>query len=132
MSARRVAVVAAVGAVVIWALKAVAIAIAGGLDRSPLEGPLFVLGLLSLVVAFVATGLAMTAGRGIGVRILGAVGGLLVGALVFILLEDSVAALVPESAGWVKEEAGLWAVSLVSAAAILLWARRTADRQDAR
>lgn len=132
MSARRIAVVAAVGAVAIWALKAVAIGIAGGLDRSPVEGPLFVLGLLSLVVAFVATGLAMTAGRGIAVRILGAVGGLLVGALMFMLLEDPVGSLVPESAGWVKEEAGLWAVSLVSAAAILLWARRADDLEDGR
>ena len=83
------------------------------------------LGLISLVVAFVATGVAMTAGRGTAIRILGGVAGLLVFAFVFAFLEDPVGGLVPESAGWVQEEAGLWVIALVSAAAILLWARRT-------
>ena len=34
-----------VGAVVAWGVKALVIGLAGGLDKSPLEGPLFILGL---------------------------------------------------------------------------------------
>ena len=54
MSASRLAVLAAIASVVAWRLKAVAIAIAGGLDKSPLESPLFVLGLVAIVVAHLA------------------------------------------------------------------------------
>ena len=124
MSLRRVAALAAVGSVIAWGLKAAAIAVAGGLDRSPLEAPLFGLGLFLLVVAFVATGLAMTSGRGTGMRIAGALGSLLIGFLMFLLVEEAVGALVPDSAGWVKEEAGLWAASGLAAAALLVWSRR--------
>ena len=46
MTASRFAVLAAVASAVAWGLKAVAIGIAGGLDESPLESPLFVLGLV--------------------------------------------------------------------------------------
>lgn len=70
------------GAVAAWALKATAIAVAGGLDQSPFEGPLFGLGLILLLTAFAATGLAITTGRRTGMRVLGAGGGLLAVGLV--------------------------------------------------
>lgn len=124
MSPRRVAALAAVGAVIAWGLKATAIAVAGGLDRSPFEGPLFFLGLILLLVAFVAAGLALAAGRGTVMKVLGALGGLLVGLVVFLFIEEAVGAMVPESAGWVKEEAGLWVASGLTAAAMLVWSRR--------
>ena len=128
MSARRVAVLAAVGCVVVWAVKSVAIGVAGGLGKSPFEGPLFVLGLILFVAAWVAFGIALTAGRGTPMRLLGAIGGLVVAGLLFMFIEDPVGALVPDSAGWVNEEAGLWVISVVSAIAILATlssARRT-------
>ena len=127
MSARRVAVFAAIGCVLVWAVKALAIGVAGGLGKSPLEGPLFVLGLILFVVAWVALGVGLTAGRGTALRILGAVGGLVVAALLFAFIEDPVGGLVPESAGWVKEEAGLWLISVVTAVGILLWSRSGQD-----
>ena len=129
MTALRAGVFAAVGAVVAWALKAIVIAAAGGLDRSPLEGPLFFLGLLLLATAFVAGGLALAVNRGTGVRIFGAIGGLLLGLLAFVLVEEAVGSMVPESAGWVREEAGLWVASVLTAALMLTWWRRRADRE---
>ena len=115
---------AAVGCVVVWALKAIAIAVAGGLDKSPAESPLFMLGFILFVIAWVAFGVALTAGRGTAIQVAGAVGGLIVGGLLFVLVEDPVGRLVPDSAGWVKEEAGLWVISVLTAVAVLAWSRR--------
>ena len=46
--------IAAVAAALLWATKAVVIGIAGGLGESPLESPLFGLGLLAFVVGVVS------------------------------------------------------------------------------
>ena len=125
MTPLRTAATCAVGAVVAWGLKAVAIGIAGGLDRSPFEGPLFFAGLLLLVAAFLSAGLALTAGRGIAVRILGSVGAVVIGIAVSLVVETGVGAFVPDSAGWVKEEAGLWVIGALTAAVFTAWwARR--------
>jgi hypothetical protein len=107
----------------------VAIAVAGGLDRSPLEGPFFFLGLGLLVAAFVTAGLAITEGRKVAARILGTVGALVVGITVSGLVERVMGALVPDSAGWVQAEAGLWAISTITAAVLLIWS--AAGRRDA-
>ena len=121
MTLVRTATLCAVGALVAWGLKGVAIAVAGGLGRSPFEGPFFFLGLGLLLAAFVAAGLALTAGRGIGARVLGVVGALVVGIALSGLLQAAMGALVPDSAGWVQAEAGLWAISTVTAVTFLVW-----------
>ncbi len=56
MNLTRSAYVAALATVALWTAKAIAIAVAGGLGKSPLESPLFLLGLLACVVATVLTG----------------------------------------------------------------------------
>ena len=124
MTSLRTAASFAVAAVVAWGLKAVAIGIAGGLELSPFEGPLFFLGLALLVAAFVTAGLALTAGRPAPARILGVVGAVVVGMAVSGLVETGVGALVPESAGWVQAEAGLWTISVLSAVVLLVWSRQ--------
>jgi hypothetical protein len=43
----------------------------------------------------------------------------------FLLVESGVGALAPDSAGWVKEVVGLWVGSLLTAAALLVWFRRS-------
>ena len=121
MTFLRTAALCAVGAVVAWGLKAVAIATAGGLGRSALEGPFFFLGVALLVAAFVSAGLALTAGRGTGARVLGVVGALVVGLAISALVEMGVGALVPDSAGWVAAEAGLWTISTITAVTFLVW-----------
>jgi hypothetical protein len=124
MTSLRTAALFAVAAVAAWGLKAVAIGTAGGLELSPFEGPLFFLGLALLVAAFVTAGLALTAGRPVPVRILGAIGALVVGLAVSGLIEAGMGALVPESAGWVEAEAGLWTISVLSAVVLLIWSRQ--------
>ena len=63
MTAGRLALVGAASAVVFWALKAIAIGVAGGLDKSPLESPLFLAGLVSALVGAGALGAWVLAGR---------------------------------------------------------------------
>jgi hypothetical protein len=124
MSASRLAVLAAVTAAVGWGLKAVAIGVAGGLDRSPFEGPLFFLGLLSIVVAFVALGVSVAGSRPVAVKVAGAVAGLIAGVALAMLSDAVAGALVPESAGWVAEEAGLWVAAALAVVITLTWYRR--------
>src|SRR5687767_7755669 len=113
MAARSIAVGGAIATVVIWGLKALAIWIAGGLDESPLESPLFALGLVATAVTLVALGLALTSGRPLWQRVVAGILSLVIGTFLFTLVEDSVSGAVPDSAGWVQEEAGLWAWCLV-------------------
>lgn len=123
-SADRIPLMAAAGAVVLWGLKALAIWTAGGLDQSPLEGPLFILGALSLAVAFVAIGVVVVGAESAVMRVVGGVAGLIVGVVIFALIEEPVGGMVPESAGWVREEAGLWVVAIVTlliAGAVATW-----------
>lgn len=53
MNSRSIALWAALAAATSWAAKSVPIGVAGGLDKSPLEAPLFFAGLISLAVAVV-------------------------------------------------------------------------------
>jgi hypothetical protein len=122
-SADRVARGAAIAAAVIWGVKALVIWAAGGLDESPLESPLFVLGLLAIVVACVALGVA-AAGGGFAMKVGGGVAGLGLG-LLFLSLCDALAdAVLPSSTGWVEEEAGLWFTAAVVLAVALAWIGR--------
>ena len=91
MTAAKVATYATIGAVVAWAVKAVAIGVAGGLNQSPAEGPLFFLGMILFLVGVVAIGLAITAGRSVGARVLG-VGGAVAATFVVWLAVDTVIA----------------------------------------
>jgi hypothetical protein len=109
------------GAVVAWGVKALAIWNAGGLDKSRLESPLFAVGLILIVLAYAALGLAFTAGRELWLRVTGLIVGIVVGTGLFLLVEEVVGTLVPDSAGWVQEEAGLWVGSALTAALVLGW-----------
>lgn len=127
MNSSRIAFIAAIAAVASWSVKAVAIGTAGGLDKSPVEGPLFFAGLLSFVVATVALGIAATRGRPAWVR---AAAGVIVAPVVsigiFLLgVGALVAALQPADPGrhWVWAEVGLW-VSALSTLALVLGVRR--------
>ncbi len=123
MTANRVAAIAAVGAAVSWAVKAMAIWIAGGLDKTPLEDILFWLGFIAMVVAFVALGVAAARGRSVLVKVVAGVVGLVVGVVALVAVEDGVGAVVPESAGWVAEEVGLWVAAAATTALAVLWLR---------
>lgn len=124
MTAARVATYATLGAVLVWGIKAVVIGLAGGLDRSPAEGPLFVLGLLLYVIGVLAVGLALTAGRGVGWRVAGMLGAFATAAVAFLVVDGIVAALAPPDPHWVWAEVQLWIVSVATAVGWYLLARR--------
>jgi len=124
MDASRVALLAAIMSAVAWGLKAVAIGLAGGLDRSPFESPLFGLGLVAIVAAFASLGVAATRERPLTFRIIGGAVGLLIGLALSMLASFVAAALIPESAGWVREEAGLWLSALLALLVTALWQTR--------
>ena len=127
MTASRLAVLAAAASVVAWGLKGVAIGVAGGLDQSPLEGPLYLLGLVSIVVAFAALGVAVAGDRAVIVTIIGAVVGVLVGFALSMLASVAATAIIPDSAGWVQAEAGLWFSALLALGVTAYWRTRRGD-----
>ena len=118
--------------VVAWGAKAVAIWVAGGLDESPLESPLFLIGLVALVVAFVALGVSMARGRAMGVKVIGGAVGILIGVALSWLASFLAGAVIPDSAGWVQEEAGLWFSALLAVGVTAAWRAKQGTTRTAR
>ena len=112
MNPHRTALVSSVATVVVWTAKALAIGIAGGLGSSPAEGPLFLAGLVCCVVAAVATGVALTAGRSRWVRALGGLAGFVVTALLGTVAQGVVGAVQPAHPAWAWGEVNLWVMAL--------------------
>ena len=133
MTASRIAWYGAVATAIVWALKALAIWEAGGLGKTSLEDAGWLLGTLAFLVTWAALGFAFASGRSIWLRIITAAAGVVLGFVLFLAL-DGAADLLPESTGWVHEEAGLWAVALGHAGSGLVAAppRLTAAASAAR
>ena len=128
MTAARIAWYAAVATAIVWSLKALAIWEAGGLNKTDLEDMGWATGVLLFLFTWAVLGYALAAGRAIWLRAGAAVVGVVVG-LVVVLVLDGAADVLPDSAGWVKEEAGLWAAALVTLA-LTWWQRRRAERSS--
>ena len=131
MTAASAALAASTTGLVAWLVKAVAIGIAGGLDRSPLEGPLFLLGLLAVTVASACLGVALAARRTTVVKVLAGLAGAVAAPIVMIAVQTVVVAVLPASVGWVEHEAGLWlaAGAFVVAALVVHRARVSPGRR---
>jgi hypothetical protein len=131
MTLIRSALVASVATTIIWILKAVAIGVAGGAGRSPLEGPLFLLGLACAVAAAVLCGAAFARHRSMPWKVLGGVVGLAVASAFGTAEGDIVSAVQPVNPGWVWGEVNLWILMLaLLAVSILLAVRRPARTPD--
>ena len=129
MTAARVATYATIGAVSVWAAKALSIGIAGGLDKSPAEGPLFFLGMILFLTGVVAIGLAITAGRSLGFRALGVVGAVAVTLVVWLAIDTVIASLAPENdPHWAWAELQLWVIAVVVAVGWQFWLGRIGQR----
>jgi hypothetical protein len=122
MTASRFAWYGALATAIAWGGKALAIWEAGGLGKTRLEDLGWALGTLLFLVTWAALGFAFAAGRAFWLRALAGVAGVLLGFALFMVL-DGAADVLPGSAGWVREEAGLWAVALVTLA-VAWWQRR--------
>jgi hypothetical protein len=118
MKSRHIALAAAVAAASTWTAKAVAIGVSGGLDKSPLEGPLFFVGLVFFVVTVVALGIAGTAGAHLWLRIVAGVSAFVAGIAATLIVDAIVAALASSAPDrhWVWTELNLWVVALVALA----------------
>ncbi len=115
MKFSRIAVISALVCIGAWTAKSVAIGLAGGLDRSPLEGPLFFLGLASFVATVVLLALALTPGRPPALRALAVLVGVVTAIGFSVATEVLLTAVRPADPSWVWSEVGLW----VGAAALL-------------
>ncbi len=121
MKSQRIALWAAIAAATSWTAKSVAIGVAGGLDKSPLEAPLFFVGLTCFVAAVVALGVAVTSGARTWMRIAAGVGAFVVGIAFTLLVDAGVGAFAASGADrhWVWTEFNLWVVALVALATAL-------------
>ena len=127
MNSSRIAVIAATTCSIAWAAKAVAIGLAGGLDKSPAEGPLFLLGLALAVATMVALTLTVLHSRPVWQRVAAvpaSLGGMV---LTVAALGELLGALVP-SDHWAWYEASLWIYAAVVLGLALRIDRPSTDR----
>jgi hypothetical protein len=128
MNSSRIAVIAAAAAVAAWAAKAVAIGLAGGLDQSPAEGPLFMLGLVCGLVAVGALAVSASGSTQWWARTAAAVAGLVLLVVVVGLTSAGLEAIAT-SDHWAWSEVNLWVTSL---AVLALGVRHHSRRTQAR
>ena len=134
MTLARAAVLAALAALattVVWGLKALVIGLAGGNDRSPLEGPLFLLGLALAVATAVLLGLAAAGPRRWWWKVAGVVGAALV-ALLSASADAVVKAVEPQPHGWAWGEVNLWVLAVALLVATVVVDRRHRSVPDRR
>jgi hypothetical protein len=112
MKLTRLALITSVLTSVVWTAKAIAIAIAGGLGRSPVEGPLFLVGLVTCVVAAAVTGMAVAHPRSTSRRVFAAAVGIVAAAVYGTLEGALVSTISPAHPGWVWGELNLWVLML--------------------
>lgn len=112
MNSTRIALIASIATVVLWAAKATAIGMAGGLDKSALESPLFALGFLCHIVAVVSLAVSWTRGRRILLRITAGLGAVVTAFLAAVLVGWGIGLLEPAAPGWVWGEINLWVLGL--------------------
>ena len=80
--------------------------------------------MIALVVALGAFGVALAAGRPLWLRALTGAAAVVIGAAATLLIQNVAKALLPDSTGWVEEEAGLWVSAVLTAVLILFWLGR--------
>ncbi|KAE8766152.1 hypothetical protein [Georgenia thermotolerans] len=129
MNTTRIALTTALLAAGAWTAKAVAIGIAGGLDRSPFENPLFFLGLAAWMVALAASGAALTRGAPTPVRIAASLGAVAAGWVAVVL----VGALVGDRVAghWAWTELNLWVAGALTLG-LAFWLDRRVETADHR
>ncbi len=82
------------------------IGVAGGLDESPLESPLFVFEFVAIVVAFASLGVAVMTERLLGFKVIGGMRGVLIGFGLSILASVVAAAVNPSQQAGFKRRPG--------------------------
>lgn len=112
MNLNRLALSAAAITTVLWTAKAIAIALAGGLGRSPGEGPLFLLGFVACLTATVLTGMAIARRHSASGHVLAALSAVVIMGVYGVLEGSLISAVQPPHPGWVWGELNLWVLML--------------------
>jgi hypothetical protein len=120
---------AALTAAGLWTAKSVAIAAAGGLDRSPLENPLFFAGLLAFFVGAAAFAVGLTRGRPLPLRVVAAVGAIVAGFVLAAAINALVMSVVSSDL-WVWTELNLWVLAVGMLALAFLPGRDAENREN--
>lgn len=126
----RIALIAAVVAASGWTAKSIAIGLAGGNDLSPLEGPLFLVGLIALLVAAASLGVALTRDQPLWLRAAAGLVGPLLGFAAAMAIDSLVGVIRGPSEGrhWVWVELNLWVIGLATLVLAVRLARRADER----
>ena len=126
MNSTRLALVAAVATVLLWGAKSTAIGIAGGLDLSPWESPLFLAGLLAMLTTVVSLALSLTPGRPGWVRAGSAVLATVTGVGLTLVVAAGVDAWATPGPGrhWVWSEVNLWVGALAALGLVVVLRHR--------
>src|SRR5687767_9966288 len=111
MNTPRITIITATAAVLAWAAKGVAIAAAGGLDRSAFEGPLFLVGLVFFLTACASLAVSVVRRHPWWARA-GAVVAAFVAVVVAVAASGFVVDASVASDHWVWSELNLWVLSL--------------------
>ena len=127
MNTTRIAVIAAATAVAAWACKAVAIGLAGGLDKSSFEQPFFLVGLVAFVVAVSTLAVSAVSRYGWLARV-AAVLASVVGTVLVTALTGMVVDVLTSSDHWAWYELNLWVISSAVLATGVWSARRRPAR----
>jgi len=114
------ALVAAVVAVVLFALKAVTIAAGRRQLDDPVISLFFLAGLVALLVTFGLTGAALARRPGTRGRLAGAAVGLAVGAVGSAVIVFLATTLLPADGWWVWGEVNLWVTALLTLTGVLV------------
>ena len=79
------------------------------------------LGLVAIVVASASLGVAVARERPLAFKVIGGLVGVLIGFGLSMLASVVAAAVIPDSAGWVQSEAGLWFSALLALGVTAAW-----------
>ena len=114
------ALVAALVAAAMFALKAVSIASGRDPFADPLVNLFFFLGIAALLVTFALTGAALARRPGPRGRLLAAAVGLAVGVVGSALVAVVATTVLPSTGSWVWGEVNLWVIALLALATVLV------------
>lgn len=107
----RITIVASITAVGAWSAKATTIGVAGGFGKSPLEAPLFILGLIAFLLALTSLGWAFAVGRPAVIRTFAAGAAVLAAMATSAIVASLVSAFIT-SEHWAWGEVNLWVPAL--------------------
>lgn len=124
MNAPQLARVSSAVCLVLWIGDDLVIARRGHPSGGWLDTVLFLGGAIAMIVALAALGASLFAGRDRPRRVAGALGAVLGGVLLTLLVQGLVVTFQPSHPGWAWGEINLWVLMTVSA--LIIWTRPSA------